>query len=171
MFWNKSRSNTMGDILSNLGKTIGIMLEQNEKRDQSKRHVVIELVKKSHSFDELSDVIDKYGDDDSVALTLALILQAVEIRFKDMEIKIEKLDLQSRVMQDQIKDLEKYISLVATVSHPASDSGGRHSVLRWTAKQKEIRRMLESGMSFTQIVNSGHSKANVSRVKAALQKE
>jgi hypothetical protein len=161
----------MGDILSNLGKTIGIMLEQNEKRDEAKRHVVIELIRKSHSFDELNDVIDKYGNDDSVALTLALILQTVEIRFKDMELKIEKLDFQSKVMQEQIKELEQHILAVARASHPANDSGGGPRTLRWTAKQKEIRSMLERGMSFTEIVNSGHSKANVSRVKAALRKE
>jgi hypothetical protein len=147
------------------------MLEQNEKHDEAKRHVVIELVRKSHSFEELSDVIDRYGDDDSAALTLALILQTVEVRFKDMEIKTEKVDLQLRVMQEQIQELEKHISAIAIASHLANDSGGRHGVLRWTAKQKEIRRMLESGMNFTQIVNSGYSKAHVSRVKAALQKE
>jgi hypothetical protein len=41
----------------------------------------------------------------------------------------------------------------------------------WTDKQKEIRAMLEQGVPTREILAAGHSKATLSRVRAALAKE
>jgi uncharacterized protein YerC len=170
MFWNKNRANTISALLSQMGQTIGRFLEHEERRNESKRQMIIDLIRRTHSFDDLNDVIERYGDDDSVSVTLALMLQAIDIRFKDTEYQIQKLALRSDVMEEHITDLDKHMSAVVVASQLAKDST-RPRGLRWTAKQKEIRSMLNRGMSFTEIVNSGQSKATVSRVKTALQRE
>jgi hypothetical protein len=162
----KDRARVISEIWGTLGKAIGQYLaeekEANEKKrqaDQINRRLLFDLVRKSRNYDELNEIIANYGDDDSVALTLALIVQAIDIRFKAVECQI-------KIMAEQNRELERHIIAVAASAH----NSGRPR-LRWTAKEKEIRSMLERGMSFTEIVNAGHGKATVSRVKAALQKQ
>jgi hypothetical protein len=166
MFWNKSRTNMIGEILSGVGKSITLLFEEVEKRDEGKQHLIIELVRKTHSFDELNLLISKYGGDDSIALTLALIVQAVELRFSELE---KQINLRSRYTELAMKEIESHISALSALVTTSQTPARTASSIRWTAKRKKIRSMFEKGMSFMQIVGSGYSKSTVSRVKAALQ--
>lgn len=93
----RNRNKAVAEILGNLGKYLGTYLAAQDELDASNRRVLLDLVKKTQSYDELSDVIAKYGDDNSIALTLALILQAVNLRFKSLEDQVNIL--QSEIMR------------------------------------------------------------------------
>lgn len=169
----KDRATVISEIWGTLGRAIGQYLAEEKEADEKKRQadqinrrLLFDLVRKSRNYDELNQIIANYGDDDSVALTLALMLQTLDIRFKAMEYQIKELELRSKVQEEQNRELERHITLAAS-----AHNSGQGPRLRWTAKQKEIRSMLERGMSFTEIVNAGHGKTSVSRVKAALQKQ
>lgn len=170
----KDRARVISEIWGTLGKAIGQYLAEEKEADEKKRQadqinrrLLFDLVRKSRNYDELNEIIANYGDDDSVALTLALMLQTLDIRFKAMEYQIKELELRSKVQEEQNRELERHIITVAASAH----NSGQGPRLRWTVKEKEICSMLERGMSFTEIVNAGHGKATVSRVKAALQKQ
>jgi hypothetical protein len=68
MFGKKNKSEIFAEALSNLGKTIGVVLAEEEKQDASNRAALFDLVKKCQSWDELNEVIAKYSEDVSSML-------------------------------------------------------------------------------------------------------
>jgi hypothetical protein len=154
----REREEFLREALTNLGKAITKLTEDEGKSEAGGPNPLIDLVKKTQTFDELNEVMTKYQHMDSMAFNFALILQIQIIKIKDVERQIETL-------QKEVDSLrEPKVQILA-----AGPGTGRK--ITWTPKQKEIRGMIERGATIEEILKAGHSKATLSRVRAALEKE